>query len=65
MVLDGSLDRIEPPRELTTPTTGSRHDIPTSLVDHLEFYLLNYFRPGTYWQTQATRASRRMMEAIS
>jgi hypothetical protein len=64
MVLDGSLDRIEPPRELTTPTTGSGHDIPTSLVDHLEFYLLNYFRPGTYWQTQATRASRRMMEAI-
>jgi hypothetical protein len=34
------------------------------LVDHLEFYLLNYLKPGTYRQTEATRASRRMMEAI-
>jgi CxxC motif-containing protein (DUF1111 family) len=33
-------------------------------VDHLEFYLLNYFKPGTYRQTQATRAGRHIMEAI-
>jgi hypothetical protein len=64
MVLDGSLDRIEPPRELTKPPSGTGHEIPTSLVDHLEFYLLNYFTPGTYRQTLATRAGRHLMEAI-
>jgi hypothetical protein len=64
MVLDGSLDRIEPPRELTKPPSGRGHEIPTSLVDHLEFYLLNYFKPGTYRQTLATRAGRHLMEAI-
>jgi hypothetical protein len=64
MVLDGALDRIDPPRELTKPPSGTGHEIPTSLVDHLEFYLLNYFKPGTYRQTLATRAGRRMLEAI-
>jgi hypothetical protein len=64
MVLDGSLDRIGPPRELAEPSSGSGHEIPTSLVDHLEFYLLNYFKPGTYRQTRATRAGRQIIEAI-
>jgi CxxC motif-containing protein (DUF1111 family) len=39
-------------------------EIPTSLVDHLEFYLLNYFKPGTHRQTLMTRAGRRAFEAI-
>jgi hypothetical protein len=64
MVLDGSTDRIEPPRELAEPPSGHGHEIPTSLVDHLEFYLLNYFTPGTYRQTRETRTGRRIMEAI-
>jgi hypothetical protein len=64
MVLDGALDRIAPPRELTDSPGGTGHELPTSLVDHLEFYLLNYFKPGTYRQTPATRTGRRMMEAI-
>jgi Di-haem oxidoreductase, putative peroxidase len=64
MVLDGSRDRIEPPRELAEPPSGSEHELPTSLVDHVEFYLLNYFKPGTYRQTQATRIGRHMLEAI-
>jgi hypothetical protein len=50
MSLTGSVDAIEAP-----PATGIFDDadadgvvneIPTSLVDFLEFYLLNYFRPG-------------------
>ncbi len=51
MVLDGSIDRIE-----ASPASGESDDpdldgvaneIPVSLVDHLEFYLLNYFsRPS-------------------
>jgi CxxC motif-containing protein (DUF1111 family) len=64
MVLDGARDRIDPPRELAVPQSGSGHELPTSLVDHLEFYLLNYFKPGTYRQTRATRLGRHMMEAI-
>ncbi len=52
MVLDGKLDRIEP-----APTAdpaadpdqdGVANEIPQSLVDYLEFYLLNYFKPATY-----------------
>jgi Di-haem oxidoreductase, putative peroxidase len=64
MVLDGALDRIEPPRELTEQPGGTGHEIPTSLVDHLEFYLLNYFKPGTYRQTWATQAGRQLMAEI-
>jgi hypothetical protein len=33
-------------------------------VDHVEFYLLNYFRPATYRETQATTSGRtRFMQA--
>jgi hypothetical protein len=64
MVLDGALDRIEPPRELTGSPSGTGHELPTSLVDHLEFYLLNYFKPGTYRQTRATQAGRQLMAEI-
>jgi hypothetical protein len=64
MVLDGALDRIEPPRELSEPPGGTGQEILTSLVDHLEFYLLNYFKPGTYRQTQVTQAGRQLMAEI-
>jgi hypothetical protein len=59
MVLDGATDQIS-----GTLTTSAFHDedgdgvtneIPSSVVDHMEFYLLNYFKPGTYEQTTATR----------
>jgi Di-haem oxidoreductase, putative peroxidase len=64
MVLDGARDRIAPPRELTDSPGGTGHEIPTSLVDHVEFYLLNYFTPGTYRQTPVTEAGRRLMAQI-
>lgn len=54
MVLDGAQDKIEappPPDALT-----GRYDLDPVLVDHLEFYLLNYFKPGTDQQTAATQA---------
>jgi hypothetical protein len=59
MVLDGRLDRIERP-----PTAhigadmdgdGVVNELPTALVDHMEFYLLNYFKPGLYRQTAMTQ----------
>ena len=68
MVLDGSLDAVEAP--LATSETddpdgdGKVNEVPASLVDHLEFYLLNYFKPATYEQTDSTRKGRRLFERI-
>ena len=62
MVLDGTKDRIEGP-----PVTGPMEDadgdgvsneIPTSIVDFMEFYLLNYFKPATYEQSTSVIAGR-------
>jgi hypothetical protein len=59
MVLDGSLDQIESP-PVSSPTVdndgdGVVNEIPVSIVDHEEFYLLNYFKPGVGKQsTDAT-----------
>lgn len=53
MVLDGALDAIEAPP--VTPSSGMDPDgdgisneFPQSLVDFMEFYLLNYFKPATF-----------------
>jgi Di-haem oxidoreductase, putative peroxidase len=43
MVLDGSKDKISPP---PAPDEQNGNEIDPSIVDHLEFYLLNYFKPG-------------------
>ncbi len=47
IVLDGSTDTVE------APPTGAPQ-IPVSLVDFFEFYLVNYFKPATYEQTSQT-----------
>jgi hypothetical protein len=58
MLLSGSLDAIEaPPAQSLVDDPdhdGVRNEVPTSLVDFLEFYLLNYFAPGLEHQTTAT-----------
>jgi hypothetical protein len=50
MVLNGSRDAIESPPVSTTSQDGDgdgkTNEIPVALVDHMEFYLLNYFKPG-------------------
>jgi len=43
MVLDGSKDKISPP---PAPDAQNDNEIDPAIVDHLEFYLLNYFKPG-------------------
>jgi hypothetical protein len=52
MVIDGAHDEIDPPPASTPEEDrdGDRvtNEIDPALVDHLEFYLLNYFRPGRY-----------------
>ena len=44
------------PSASTGPETG-QYEIDPAIVDHLEFYLLNYFKPARGQQTRAT-ASR-------
>jgi Di-haem oxidoreductase, putative peroxidase len=68
MVLDGALDEIEAPA-VESETDDHDHDgvaneIPTALVDYLEWYLLNYFRPGTYRSTESTRDGFQTFRAI-
>jgi CxxC motif-containing protein (DUF1111 family) len=68
MVLDGSQDSIEVP-----PTDDPNADpdgdsvvneIPTSLVNHMEFYLLNYFKPASYQQSMLTSQGRDVFQQI-
>ena len=68
MVLDGAEDAIEAPRVVDerddADGDGVVNEIPTALVDYLEFYLLNYFSPGLYRQTQESRRGLEMFTAI-
>jgi Di-haem oxidoreductase, putative peroxidase len=60
MVLDGVTDKIEqtPAEEGDIGSIDER----TALVDFLEFYLLNYFKPATAEDTQSVRVGRQMFE---
>lgn len=68
MVLDGSKDLVQAP--VATNATqdpdndGHANEIPTALVDYMEFYLFNYFKPGTYRQTQLTLQGNQLMRQI-
>ena len=68
MVLDGSTDRLEaPPTKLVSDDPdhdGMTNEIPASLVDFMEFYLLNYFKPGLYQQTRETDQGRRFFNQV-
>ncbi len=68
MLLDGRFDRIEAP-PIPNPSFDpngnvSGNEIPSALVDYLEFYLLNYFKPATYEQSETTRKGFRAMRRI-
>jgi hypothetical protein len=68
MVLDGSTDQLVAP-PATDPNAdpdgdGVKNEIPTSLLDHWEFYLLNYFKPAHYEQTRSTQKGRHTFDAI-
>ena len=64
MQLDGSSDQIEaPPTDAATSDPdqdGITNEVPASLVDFMEFYLLNYFKPALYQQTRDTEHGRRL-----
>ena len=57
MVLDGTSDRIEAP-------PGGAGELDPAVVDVLEFYLLNYFKPGTGERTHETEVGRRLLAPI-
>jgi hypothetical protein len=43
---------------------GIVNEIDPALVDHMEFYLLNYFKPGVGRQTRRTREGLALMRAV-
>lgn len=68
MVLDGSLDKVEAPPTsdpLADPDNdGVPNEIPTSLVDYYEFYLLNYFKPATHQRDEVAQRGERLLARI-
>ncbi|MEK6677390.1 MAG: di-heme oxidoredictase family protein [Planctomycetota bacterium] len=68
MHLTGSTDAIEAPpvnSEMDdSDGDGVVNEIPVSIVDHMEFYLLNYFKAGTYQQTNDVILGRRAFHQI-
>ena len=61
MVLNGVEDRIEAP---PSPDPALGNEIPASLVDFLEFYLLNYFPAATHEETAFTDQGRTIFTQI-
>ncbi len=62
MVLDGALDSIDAPPD---PDPGSgQYEIDPAIVDHLEFYLMNYFKPGRDQQNPTTALGRRKFNSL-
>jgi hypothetical protein len=50
MTLDGSLDKLDPPPAADSSADpdgdGVANEAPQAVVDFMEFYLLNYFKPA-------------------
>ena len=68
MVLNGNIDKIEAPPASSVSDDPDRdgvaNEIPVSLVDHLEFYLLNYFKPAIGRQTHDTEKGEKVFQDI-
>jgi hypothetical protein len=62
MVLDGTQDDIEAAPVVSETQDGDGdgvvNEIPTSIVDHMEFYLLHYFKAGVGKQTAESSLGR-------
>jgi hypothetical protein len=61
MVLDGSKDKISAP---PAPDKENGNEIDPALVDYLEFYLLNYFKPAHGQVNEITERGRRLFDRI-
>jgi hypothetical protein len=61
MVLDGSKDKFSAP---PAPDPENGNEIDPAVVDHLEFYLLNYFKPAHGQPSAITDHGRRVFNRI-
>lgn len=68
LVLDGSKDTLPAPPALSAShdadNDGVVNELDVALVDHMEFYLLNYFKPARYIQSTETQQGRQNFMAI-
>ncbi len=68
MVLNGALDKFPEPPALTPfadpDGDGVANEIDVALVDHMELYLLNYFRPALYLQPAEAVSGRAVFMEI-
>jgi hypothetical protein len=62
MVLDGTQDKISPPPPPDAQT--GQYEIDPAIVDHMEFYLLNYFKPGLGQQNATTAHGQAVFNKI-
>ena len=64
-VYDPALDTFERPPVCDASEDadgdGVTNEIDMAVVDHMEFYLLNYFKPATYLSTATTQRGERLM----
>ncbi len=68
MELTGSKDSIGAP-PVASPVIdgdgdGVANEVDVAIVDYMEFYLLNYFKPGLYEQNAVTVQGRKVFDAI-
>ena len=61
MVLDGTKDKISAP---PASDVQNGNEVDPAIVDHLEFYLLNYFKPGHDAQNATTDHGRQVFASI-
>ena len=65
---DPSVDEFERPpvcdAAADADNDGVSNELDPALIDHMEFYLLNYFKPGRYRVTPAVREGRRLLRDI-
>jgi mono/diheme cytochrome c family protein len=61
MVLDGSKDKISAP---PAPDAQNGNEVDPAVVDHLEFYLLNYFKPAHGEPSAAADRGRKVFNRI-
>jgi hypothetical protein len=61
MVLDGTKDKIDPP---PAPDPENGNEVDPATVDHLEFYLLNYFKAGHSQSTPTTERGRKLFQQV-